>query len=170
MRTPIFSVAARPETDMDIPLPSRSALKAQAKRLRVSLAAKGKTLTHAESLEAIAHQWGARDWNTLVAQALDVPQRDFTPGAAIRGRYLGNDFSGRVKAARLNGDGSWTLSLRFDEAMDVVTSPRFSAWRQQITCTVDKNGRCRRTTSDGRPHVELAQSWEYETGRQAGRI
>jgi hypothetical protein len=44
-----------------------SDLKQQAKRLRTSLADRGVEVTHSEALELLAHQHGARDWNTLVA-------------------------------------------------------------------------------------------------------
>ena len=42
--------------------------KQQAKRLRTSLAERGVEVTHSEALELVAHHYGARDWNTLVAQ------------------------------------------------------------------------------------------------------
>jgi catechol 2,3-dioxygenase-like lactoylglutathione lyase family enzyme len=42
--------------------------KQQAKRLRTSLAERGVEVTHSEALELVAHQHGARDWNTLAAQ------------------------------------------------------------------------------------------------------
>ena len=42
--------------------------KNQAKRLRTSLADRGVEITHSEALELVAHQYGARDWNTLAAQ------------------------------------------------------------------------------------------------------
>ena len=42
--------------------------KNQAKRLRTSLADRGVEVTHSEALELVAHQYGARDWNTLAAQ------------------------------------------------------------------------------------------------------
>ena len=43
--------------------------KQQAKRLRTSLAERGVEVTHSEALELVAHQYGARDWNTLAAAA-----------------------------------------------------------------------------------------------------
>lgn len=45
-----------------------SDLKQQAKRLRTSLADRGIEVTHSEALEHLAHQYGARDWNTLAAR------------------------------------------------------------------------------------------------------
>ena len=144
---------------MDIPLPSRAALKAQAKRLRATLTAAGTPCTHAQALETIAHQWGMRDWNTLCARAQDTPQNSYQPGQRIRGRYLGHRFSGQVKAVRTLPGGRHGLTLRFDEAIDVVTSRHFSAYRRQINCVVNAAGRSMRTTSDGQPHVLIDDAW-----------
>ena len=57
---------------MTNPIPSRDVLKAQAKRLRSDLNARGQTISHAEALETIAHQWGMRDWNTIAAKAANA--------------------------------------------------------------------------------------------------
>jgi catechol 2,3-dioxygenase-like lactoylglutathione lyase family enzyme len=46
--------------------------KQQAKRLRTSLAERGTEVTHSEALELVAHQYGARDWNTLAAAHAEV--------------------------------------------------------------------------------------------------
>ena len=46
--------------------------KQQAKRLRTSLAERGVEVTHSEALELVAHQYGARDWNTLAAAHAEV--------------------------------------------------------------------------------------------------
>ncbi|WP_147113738.1 glyoxalase superfamily protein [Tateyamaria sp. syn59] len=144
---------------MDIPLPSRSALKAQAKRLRQTVNATGTPLTHAQALEAVAHQWGVRDWNTLSAQAQDAPQHGYFPGQRVNGRYLGHRFSGVVKSARLMPGGRHALTLRFDDAIDVVHSRQFSAWRKQVNCVVNGTGRSVRATSDGQPHVVIQDAW-----------
>jgi hypothetical protein len=48
-------------------IPSSTALKAQAKRLRSALAKLGAQLSHSHCLEAIAAVHGQRDWNTLHA-------------------------------------------------------------------------------------------------------
>ena len=55
--------------------------KQQAKRLRTSLAERGVEVTHSEALELVAHQYGARDWNTLAAQPRGPAEapRDFGP-------------------------------------------------------------------------------------------
>ncbi|WP_299376322.1 glyoxalase superfamily protein [uncultured Tateyamaria sp.] len=144
---------------MDIPLPSRSALKAQAKRLRAALAAAGTPCTHAQALETIARQWGARDWNTLSARATDTGQPGYAPGQRVSGRYLGHRFDAVIKAARLMPGGRHALTLRFDAAIDVVTSRHFSALRRQVNCIVDQRGRSPRATSDGQPHVVIHDAW-----------
>ena len=144
---------------MDIPLPSRDALKAQAKRLRASLLAAGRPCTHAQALEAVALQWGARDWNTLVARARDYGQPAYHPGQRITGRYLGHRFAGRIKAARGMERGYYGLTLRFDNAIDVVDSEHFSCLRQQVNCVIKPNGRSPRATSNGQPHVVIFDAW-----------
>ena len=102
----------------------------------------------------VAHQWGARDWNTLSAQA-STPTIGWKPGDRASGRYLGQPFKGVVKAAKLSGSGMWSLTLRFDQAVDVVTSPLFSNLRRQVNAVVGANGISPRKTSDGQPHLVL---------------
>ena len=133
-------------------IPSRDVLKAQAKRLRADLGAKGTDMTHATALETVAHQWGMRDWNTLAARA-DVGAVQWHPGQRVSGRYLGHPFTGMVKAAQLASSGFWSLTLRFDEAVDVVESEHFSALRRQVNCTVNARGESPQKTSNGQPHV-----------------
>lgn len=135
-------------------IPTRDVLKTQAKRLREDIAKRGQTITHAQALETIAHQWGARDWNTLSAQAT-MPRVSWTPGQRITGRYLGHAFKGSIKAARQSANGYWSLTLRFDQAIDVVASELFSSYRQQVNTTVTPEGISPRKTSDGQPHVVL---------------
>ncbi len=141
---------------MNTTIPSRDVLKSQAKRLRSDLAARGQTMTHAQALETVAHQWGARDWNTLSAQAAKT-HPGWTPGQRISGRYLGHAFQGVVKAARQQANGFWALTLRFDQAIDVVTSDHFSAFRRQVSATVNAQGVSPQKTSDGQPHMVLDQ-------------
>jgi len=144
---------------MDIPLPSRTALKAQAKRLRAALAENGTQCTHAQALEAIAQQWGARDWNTLHARAGSDPQPAYRPGQHVTGRYLGMRFAGHIKSASRVGSDQHRLTLRFDAPVDVVRSARFSSLRQQVNCVVSASGRSARKTSDGMPHIVLDDAW-----------
>ncbi len=135
-------------------IPSTATLKVQAKRLRADLAARGQIISHAQALETIAHQWGARDWNTLHAQAGNENTR-WAPGQRVTGRYLGHAFAGVIKAARQSSSGYWSLTVRFDEKIDVVTSTLFSAFRQQVDATVTQDGITPQKTSDGQPQLVL---------------
>lgn len=141
---------------MDVTLPSRSVLKAQAKRLRAGLAESGQAISHAQALEAIAQQWGARDWNTLNAQITEPNQPHYAPMQRVSGRYLGHHFDGVIKSATRKGSDYWALTLVFDSAVDVVRSEHFSSFRKQVNCTVGPSGKTLQKTSDGQPHVVLA--------------
>lgn len=140
---------------MTSPLPTRAELKLQARRLRDRLAETGQAIGHAQALEAIARQWGARDWNTLAAAAPDTAPPRWQVGARVRGRYLGRDFTGRIKAAREACGGFWHLTLVFDRAVDVVASTRFSNLRRQVDCVLNGQGTSAEKTSDGTPHMVL---------------
>lgn len=147
---------------MTTQIPSTDVLKAQARRLRADLAVNGKILSHGAVLEMLAHQWGARDWNTLSARA-SLPDHGWAPGDRVSGVYLGQRFTGAVKAARMSSSGMWSLTLRFDAPVDVVTSARFSNMRQQVNAVVDRDGICPRKTSDGQPHLVLDPRQELRT-------
>ena len=135
-------------------LPTTDVLKSQARTLRRDMAARGQALSHAQALETVAHQWGARDWNTAAALAACGPT-GWHPGQRVSGRYLGHAFTGVVKAARQGASGYWTLTLRFDAPIDVVASARFSAFRRQVSATVNAAGRSPQKTSEGVPHLVL---------------
>ncbi|NNK15458.1 MAG: hypothetical protein HKP51_00985 [Sulfitobacter sp.] len=139
-------------------IPSRDVLKAQAKRLRGDLAERGQTISHAQALETIAHQWGARDWNTLAALATTAHPGGYAPGQRVSGRYLGHAFDGEVKAARQSANGYWSLTLRFDAPIDVVASTLFSSFRRQVNVTVTSKGVSPQKTSDGQPHLVLTSA------------
>jgi hypothetical protein len=142
---------------MKTPDPVRIAdYKAQAKRLRASLnQSAGTALTHAQALELVAHQHGARDWNTLRARNGPPRAADLSVGATVRGRYLGQDFSGRVLGLAEVGGGRYRVTLHFDAPVDVVTFESFSAFRQRVSCVVGPEGHSPARTSDGRPHLIL---------------
>ena len=136
------------------PIPSRDVLKSQAKTLRRDMAARGQSMSHAEALETIAHQWGARDWNTAVALSAQSSP-GWAPGMRVQGRYLGHPFEGVIKAARQSSAGFWSLTMRFDTAIDVVKSKQFSAFRRQVNVTINSDGHSPQKTSDGQPHLVL---------------
>ena len=91
----------------------RFGVEAQAKRLRERLRSADVILSHSEALELVAHQQGAKDWNTLRAMAgnrLHLRVRD-----RVKGRYLGQPFNAVIRGLTLVGDGGHRrVTLQFD--------------------------------------------------------
>ncbi len=133
-------------------IPPVEDLKAQAKRLRDKLHVTGTAISHSAALELVAHQYGARDWNTLRAQSgnkmiLQVGQR-------VQGRYLGQAFTGEIRALTSLGDGAHRrVTLHFDEPVDVVQFDSFSSLRQRVSGVIGWDGRSPRRTSNGLPQL-----------------
>jgi hypothetical protein len=127
--------------------------KRQAKALRAELG----DLSHAQALELVAKQHGARNWNTLHASLANAPRKAaYAPGQRVSGSYLGQRFEGVIKAVRAIGsDGHCEITLRFDAPVDVVRFHSFSSLRRQVIATIDWTGRTLRKTSDGHPHLIL---------------
>lgn len=133
------------------------AAKAQAKALRAALSLQGTNISHAQALELLAKQQGAKDWNTLSAR---LTQRNAPPALAlgdrVRGHYLGQPFLGQVTG--LSGpDSHRQIGIRFDRPVDVVPFESFSNLRQQIRATIDETGRSHRRTSNGVPQLTVAK-------------
>lgn len=131
-------------------------LKAQAKRLRGTLEAQGKPVSHSEALELIARQLGFRDWNTLHAS---IGNRPAPPpvalGDRVHGTYLGQAFDGDVIGVHTLTGGRLRVTLEFDDPVDVVKFDSFSAYRRRVSATVNNDGRTMERTSDGAPQLEL---------------
>lgn len=129
--------------------------KAQAKALRLALQTQGTAISHSQALEAIARQHGARDWNTLHARlARQDPVPALGLNAPVRGRYLGQPFSGRVVALSAAGD-LFRIEIKLDAPVDTVRFAGFSNLRSLVRATVDAKGRSPQKTSDGVPHLVL---------------
>jgi hypothetical protein len=128
--------------------------KAQAKTLRRALAAEGTALSHAQALELVARQNGVRDWNTLSAQLGKAAPAPFHLHQRVQGRYLGQAFTGEIKALSSSG-GHYSVSVRFDEPVDSVTFESFSNMRRFVRSVVDPDGNSIRKTSNGTPHLTL---------------
>ena len=145
-------------TVMSSRLPTLDELKAQARRLRNSLAEAGSDISHSKSLELIAKQYGFADWNTLHAKVGNQPpRRSWNPGDRVKGTYLGKAFEGTVLAlkAATSVPGYYTITVDFDEPVDVVDFDSFSAFRKRVTATIDEEGISPSKTSNGRPHMVL---------------
>ncbi|WP_368188167.1 glyoxalase superfamily protein [Aestuariibius sp. HNIBRBA575] len=137
-------------------IPSIEDLKTQAARLRSTRIETGCPTTHSQSLELIAKSYGLRDWNTLRAKAAQTDHTPgYKPGQRLRGLYLGHAFEGTVLYADPLPGHKHRLTIKFDTAIDVVTSQHFSSFRRRITKVVSKQGRTLEKTSDGQPHLIL---------------
>lgn len=138
-------------------LPAVPVLKAQAKRLRASMAKDGDFISHAEALEYLAHQFGMRDWNTLHARA---KARQPNPGelhlvSRISGTYLGHEFTGEVTAIKTVSHAKRRIRVQFDKPVDVVASEHFSSFRTRIEVVIDGNLQSAEKTGNGEPHFIL---------------
>lgn len=138
-------------------LPTIEALKDQARRLRKTLGETDRPMSHSEALEAVAKQHGYRDWNTISALASNAaPIAPVYVGEAVRGKYLGQPFTGRVMGVHvLPANDRFRITLQFDEPVDVVTFDSFSSYRQRVHGVIDSNGTTQQKTSDGVPHIQL---------------
>ena len=126
--------------------------KTQAKALRAALAEAGTPVSHAQALELVARQNGARDWNTLHARLSRATPAPFHVDQRVRGRYLGQPFAGRIVSVAKAGEG-FALAIQFDAPVDVVRFESFSNPRRRIRGTVGPDGRSRARTSDGAPQL-----------------
>ncbi len=129
--------------------------KAQAKSLRITLAAEGTIVGHAKALELVAHQNGVRDWNTLSAQLLKAAPPAFYLRQRVMGHYLGQAFTGEITAITSSGSG-YSLSVHFDEPVDTVTFDSFSNMRRVARGVVDDRGHSAEKTSNGMPHLIIS--------------
>ncbi|MGB7318948.1 MAG: glyoxalase superfamily protein [Planktotalea sp.] len=136
-------------------VPSADTLKSQAKRLRSAMAEKQTPITQSMALEAVARQWGYRDWNTLSAASKSNAPRGWYVGQRVFGSYLGHMFQGTLKAVRAAQGGYWYLTVVFDTAVDVIEFDSFSSFRKQVNVTLNEDGVTPGKTSNGLPHMEL---------------
>lgn len=129
--------------------------KTSARRLRDALAAEGVPISHGKALDLVARQQGARDWNTLSAQAKanDVPAASLAPmapfglGDTVEGTFNDRPAHGRVigLAETIKPD-LWRVTVHFDPPVDASTSASFKAERRRVEMVVGADGRSRRLT------------------------
>ncbi len=132
-------------------------LKTQARRLRRDMAETGRAISHSQALEMIAHQQGARDWNTLSATVRrNDNKRPFAVGDRVEGQYLGQPFTGYVHGLSVGPQCKYQrITLHFDEPVDVVTFDSFSSFRQRVSAVIDDEGRSLYRISSGAPQLVL---------------
>jgi hypothetical protein len=130
-------------------------VKTQAKALRQALKEGGTVISHAQALELVARQHGARDWNTLHAR---LTRRngavELALGDRVAGSYLGQAYTGEIVA--LSGPARHRqVEIKLDQPVDTVRFESFSNWRHRIRGTLDIDGRSHRRTSDGVPQLSV---------------
>lgn len=133
--------------------PSLDTVKAQAKALRQALQSKGTVISHAQALELIARQHGARNWNTLRARLTrQNALGELALGDRVAGYYLGQAYTGEIVA--MSGPaGHRQVDIKLDRPVDTVRFDSFSNWRYRIRGTLDIEGRSHSKTSDGAPQL-----------------
>ncbi len=151
---------------MTTPIHNREQAKARARELRAELGAGGTAISHAEALERVAAELGYRDWNTASARLSNEPEVPLQVGDRVMGRYLKQPFTGRVLGVReVSGGAAFEVTIRFDEAVDVVEFESFSNLRTQVTVTVSAAGVSVFRTSDGVPHMTVERAATDKAGR-----
>ncbi|MCD7059788.1 hypothetical protein LSG43_07730 [Pelagibacterium sp. HS1C4-1] len=132
-------------------------LKTEARQYRVDQAQAGHPVTHSQALEMVARFHGFRDWNTASGVLPITRGPAFAVGQRVRGHYLKQAFKGTIIGVSALGSGEMhRLTIQFDDPVDVVTFDSFSAFRQRVTTTVNRDGVSPGRTSDGEPHMRLA--------------
>lgn len=131
-------------------LNSVSEAKSKAKALRDALVGQGTRISHAQALELVAHQDGARDWNTLLAKLSRAEPRALQLGDEVRGKYLGQTFMGRIVALSQVGL-NLNVSIQLDVPVDTVRFESFSNMRRRIRGVIGPDGRSVQKTSDNLP-------------------
>lgn len=144
---------------MKTPIHNRAQAKARARELRAELSDAGRPVSHSEALEQVASELGYRDWNTASAQLSNEPESPLQIGDLVTGRYLKQPFTGRVLGVReVGGGAAFEVTIRFDQAIDVVEFESFSNLRTQVTVTVSAAGVSAFRTSDGVPHMAVERA------------
>lgn len=138
-------------------LPALKTIKLQAKRLRQILAEQGTPLSHSQSLEIIAKQWGYSDWNTLnaILKTPDSPE-NLTIGDIVTGYYMGEPVEAEVLRVQTLGHGdAFNLTLKLDKRVDVINSEGEMSSKKKVRCTVGVTGKTVQKMADGTPHFVL---------------
>lgn len=136
--------------------PTASSLKSEAKELRDSLARAGQSLSHSAALEQIAQKHGFRDWNTARAA---LPERTLAPfqvGQRVSGLYLEQKFAGQIIGVQMSGNmQSFTVTILFDEPVNVTPTFMFAVMRHRVTATVDEHGFSISQRGNGQPQMQI---------------
>jgi hypothetical protein len=136
--------------------PSAQTLKSEAKNLRESRAIAGQNLTHSAALEEVARAHGYRDWNTARAILPDRVAVPFQVGMRVRGFYLEQPFKGLLIGVQLSSNmQTSTVTVLFDEPVNVTPTFMFASLRHRVTATVDFKGVSLAMRGNGQPQMRL---------------
>lgn len=136
--------------------PSAQTLKSEAKNLRETRAQAGEQLSHSAALEQVARAHGYRDWNTARASLPDRVAVPFQVGMRVKGFYLEQPFKGLLIGVQLAMNmQSYTVTVLFDEPVNVTPNFMFAANRQRVTATVDIRGISPALRGNGEPQMRL---------------
>lgn len=136
--------------------PSAQTLKSEARALRDELKRAGQDMTHSAALEEIARRHGFRDWNTARAALPDRVAVPFQVGMRVKGFYLEQPFRGMLIGVQLSGNMQHsTITVVFDEPVNVTPNFMFAAHRQRVTATVDIHGVSPALRGNGAPQMRL---------------
>ncbi|WP_338723219.1 glyoxalase superfamily protein [Devosia sp. XK-2] len=136
--------------------PSAQTLKSEAKSLREERARAGRPLTHGAALEEVARAHGYRDWNTARAALPDRVNVPFQVGMRVKGFYLEQPFKGVLIGVQLaHNMQAYTVTIQFDEPVNVTPDFMFAAFRQRVVSTVDIRGISPALRGNGQPQMRL---------------
>ncbi len=139
--------------------PSAQTLKSEAKNLREERARSGQSMTHSEALEHVARLHGYRDWNTARAALPERVAVPFQVGMRVKGLYLEQPFAGLLIGVQLaHNMQAYTLTIQFDDPVNVTPTFMFAAYRQRVVATVDINGISPDRRGNGQPVMRVAKA------------
>ena len=139
--------------------PSAHSLKSEAKALRAQREQAGETLSHGAALEAVARSHGYRDWNTARAALPDRIVAPWQVGSRVKGLYLDQPFTGMLIGVQLLGNmQSYTVTIQFDEPVNVTPTFMFAALRHRVVSTIDLQGTSYAMRGNGNPQLVLKRA------------
>lgn len=139
--------------------PSAQTLKSEAKMLREQRATSGQAMTHSEALEEVARAHGYRDWNTARAALPDRVAVPFQVGMRVKGFYLEQPFTGLLIGVQLaHNMQAFTVTIQFDEPVNVTPTFMFAAYRHRVVSTVDIHGVSPALRGNGEPQMRLMRA------------
>ena len=139
--------------------PSAQTLKSEARALRTQRELAGENLSHGAALEAVAKAHGYRDWNTARAALPDRVVSPWQVGQRVTGLYLDQPFTGMLIGVQLLGNlRNYTVTIQFDEPVNVTPTFMFAALRHRVVSTVDLHGISSAMRGNGNPQLVLRRA------------